>query len=125
MHTAVPRSLDGTTILRRFRNNDTAKKRGTPPYHTRSGGEGGIRTHGTVSRTLAFEASTLNRSVTSPRRCSFHRSRAFNFPAMHRQGVCLCLARLAAFCEKLLHHRRTLLSEDAQSNFHLVVEARI
>src|SRR5215467_3454894 len=83
------------------------------------GGEGGIRTHGTVSRTLAFEASTLNRSVTSPRRCNFHRSRAFNFPAMHRQEVCLCLARLAAFCEKLLHHRRTLLSEDAQSNFHL------
>ena len=31
-----------------------------------SGGEGGIRTHGTVSRTLAFEASTFNRSVTSP-----------------------------------------------------------
>src|SRR6266853_192629 len=31
------------------------------------GGEGGIRTHGTVSRTLAFEASTFNRSVTSPR----------------------------------------------------------
>ena len=30
------------------------------------GGEGGIRTHGTVSRTLAFEASTFNRSVTSP-----------------------------------------------------------
>ena len=33
----------------------------------RNGGEGGIRTHGTVSRTLAFEASTFNRSVTSPR----------------------------------------------------------
>src|SRR6266699_6847138 len=32
----------------------------------RYGGEGGIRTHGTVSRTLAFEASTLNHSVTSP-----------------------------------------------------------
>src|SRR5690348_16083155 len=30
------------------------------------GGEGGIRTHGTVPRTLAFEASTFNRSVTSP-----------------------------------------------------------
>src|SRR5712691_9984977 len=30
------------------------------------GGEGGIRTHGTVSRTLAFEASTFNHSVTSP-----------------------------------------------------------
>src|SRR5258706_1456168 len=35
--------------------------------HERNGGEGGIRTHGTVSRTLAFEASTFNRSVTSPR----------------------------------------------------------
>jgi hypothetical protein len=33
----------------------------------KNGGEGGIRTHGTVSRTLAFEASTFNRSVTSPR----------------------------------------------------------
>ena len=36
-----------------------------------NGGEGGIRTHGTVSRTLAFEASTLNRSVTSPRPWQF------------------------------------------------------
>ena len=35
--------------------------------HCKHGGEGGIRTHGTVSRTLAFEASTFNRSVTSPR----------------------------------------------------------
>jgi hypothetical protein len=35
--------------------------------HGNHGGEGGIRTHGTVSRTLAFEASTFNRSVTSPR----------------------------------------------------------
>ena len=31
-----------------------------------TGGEGGIRTHGTVPRTLAFEASTFNHSVTSP-----------------------------------------------------------
>ena len=31
-----------------------------------NGGEGGIRTHGTVPRTLAFEASTFNHSVTSP-----------------------------------------------------------
>src|ERR1700728_5434552 len=36
------------------------------PYNQGYGGEGGIRTHGTVSRTLAFEASTFNRSVTSP-----------------------------------------------------------
>jgi hypothetical protein len=37
------------------------------PYKCGNGGEGGIRTHGTVPRTLAFEASTFNRSVTSPR----------------------------------------------------------
>ncbi len=30
------------------------------------GGEGGIRTHGTLTGTLAFEASTFNHSVTSP-----------------------------------------------------------
>jgi hypothetical protein len=33
------------------------------------GGEGGIRTHGRVSPTLAFEASSFNRSDTSPRLC--------------------------------------------------------
>ena len=32
----------------------------------RYGGEGGIRTHDTVPRMLAFEASTFNHSVTSP-----------------------------------------------------------
>src|SRR4029077_8372295 len=46
-------------------------RRGVVPLliktHQVSGGEGGIRTHGTVPRTLAFEASTFNRSVTSPR----------------------------------------------------------
>jgi hypothetical protein len=34
--------------------------------HGKSGGEGGIRTHGRVSPTLAFEASSFNRSDTSP-----------------------------------------------------------
>ena len=34
----------------------------------RYGGEGGIRTHGRVPPTLAFEASSFNRSDTSPRR---------------------------------------------------------
>ena len=32
-----------------------------------NGGEGGIRTHGRVPPTLAFEASSFNRSDTSPR----------------------------------------------------------
>jgi hypothetical protein len=30
------------------------------------GGEGGIRTHGTLSRTHAFQACALNHSATSP-----------------------------------------------------------
>ena len=34
----------------------------------RNGGEGGIRTHGRVSPTHAFQACSLNRSDTSPRR---------------------------------------------------------
>jgi hypothetical protein len=35
--------------------------------HGRNGGEGGIRTHGRVSPTLAFEASSFDHSDTSPR----------------------------------------------------------
>ena len=30
------------------------------------GGEGGIRTHGTLARTPVFKTGTLNHSVTSP-----------------------------------------------------------
>lgn len=33
-----------------------------------NGGEGGIRTHGTVTRTLVFKTSALNHSATSPLR---------------------------------------------------------
>jgi hypothetical protein len=36
------------------------------PDHNVNGGEGGIRTLGTVARTLLFESSTFNHSVTSP-----------------------------------------------------------
>jgi hypothetical protein len=32
----------------------------------KDGGEGGIRTHGTLSRTHAFQACALNHSATSP-----------------------------------------------------------
>jgi hypothetical protein len=37
----------------------------------KNGGEGGIRTHGRVSPTHAFQACSLNRSDTSPRRHAF------------------------------------------------------
>lgn len=36
------------------------------PLETRTGGEGGIRTPGRCYPTLAFQASTINRSDTSP-----------------------------------------------------------
>ena len=32
-----------------------------------NGGEGGIRTHGTLSRTPVFKTGAFNRSATSPR----------------------------------------------------------
>ena len=35
----------------------------------RLGGEGGIRTLGTVSRTTVFETATIDRSATSPEEC--------------------------------------------------------
>src|SRR6516165_3286491 len=41
------------------------------PDPLRYGGEGGIRTHGRVSPTLAFEASSFDRSDTSPRESQF------------------------------------------------------
>jgi hypothetical protein len=37
---------------------------------TETGGEGGIRTHGTVARTPVFKTGALNRSATSPDRTS-------------------------------------------------------
>ena len=42
---------------------------GLPPENVgpgRTGGEGGIRTHGTLSRTHAFQACALNHSATCP-----------------------------------------------------------
>lgn len=35
-------------------------------YDPNIGGEGGIRTHGTVSRSLVFKTRALNHSATSP-----------------------------------------------------------
>lgn len=37
---------------------------------SRNGGQGGIRTHGTLSRTHAFQACALNHSATCPPGCS-------------------------------------------------------
>ena len=36
------------------------------PTAVKAGGEGGIRTHGAVARTLVFKTSALNHSATSP-----------------------------------------------------------
>ena len=47
-----------------------------------NGGEGGIRTHGTVARTTVFETVPFNHSGTSPR----HTSNVVSSGAEHRQG---------------------------------------
>ena len=44
-----------------------AKTRYCPIKSKESGGEGGIRTHGTVSGTPHFECGTFDHSATSPR----------------------------------------------------------
>jgi hypothetical protein len=43
-------------------------------FHESDGGEGGIRTHGTVARTPVFKTGALNRSATSPAGASSHES---------------------------------------------------
>jgi hypothetical protein len=45
-----------------------------------SGGEGGIRTHGTLTRTPDFESGTFDHSATSPKRC------AWSARAEHHKG---------------------------------------
>src|SRR5690242_9180801 len=60
-------AVQGSTIAKKnvalcSTDGNSTKVRGSNRY----GGEGGIRTHGRVSPTLAFEASSFNRSDTSP-----------------------------------------------------------
>jgi hypothetical protein len=52
---------------------DTTDSKAGKPATCRYGGEGGIRTHGRISPTHAFQACSLNRSDTSP-----HARRAVN-----------------------------------------------
>src|ERR1700680_1077067 len=63
--------MQGSTIATKnvaFCSTDVNSTNGWDLF--RYGGEGGIRTHGRVSPTLAFEASSFNRSDTSPQRQS-------------------------------------------------------
>ena len=56
-----------------------------------NGGEGGIRTHGRVSPTHAFQACSLNRSDTSPHRVTlfqFSRKRYDAHIAPDSLGLC-------------------------------------
>src|SRR5260370_16693013 len=47
-------------------STDTMNVNGGRSVTYRNGGEGGIRTHGRISPTHAFQACSLNRSDTSP-----------------------------------------------------------
>ncbi len=87
-----------------------------------NGGEGGIRTHGTVSRTLAFEASAFNRSATSPRSFTYF---------ILAEGLCRGYGRLrgerwlTARGEKRLKQGDSFGGEDASGDFDLMVEAGV
>ena len=57
--------------------SESSAKHGVPGEAlAKDGGEGGIRTHGRVPPTLAFEASSFNRSDTSPRSRVFQLNKA-------------------------------------------------
>ena len=68
---ATPAPLRGTTLrLRFFQTAGCSQVQGGD---CRPGGEGGIRTHGPVTRTPLFESGALNRSATSPGQASLRR----------------------------------------------------
>ena len=100
-------------------------------YRGIDGGEGGIRTHGTVSRTLAFEASTFNHSVTSPQ---------WSAPLVYQTGpargyayrICdliLVLGKpisdLAPGRKKGLQQRSRVTRKQAGVHFHGMVQLRV
>jgi hypothetical protein len=54
----------------------TSNKKGLPTGALFiTGGEGGIRTHGTLARTPDFESGTFGHSVTSPRTQDYRETR--------------------------------------------------
>ena len=75
-HTLSPSSRPrrGTSLVAHRREWDLPL-RGTLlliPLYFLYGGESGIRTHGTISRTHAFQACAFDHSATSPRRHNAH-----------------------------------------------------
>jgi hypothetical protein len=91
------------------------------------GGEGGIRTHGTVSRTLAFEASTFNRSVTSPRPFTafYQRGCSWGYAAFRTNCCSLRQAYgrdLATGCEEGLEKGTGFFGEDAWGDFDMMIQ---
>ncbi len=67
-----------------------------------NGGEGGIRTHGTVARTTVFETVPFNHSGTSPR----HTSNVVSSGAEHRQGFRPPQEAISAFAGFFAMHSR-------------------
>src|SRR6187401_2873082 len=66
--------LNHSRISPRFRERQGYQPPRVPPHSPgfracgpKTGGEGGIRTHGSLSTTTAFEAGRFNHSRTSPR----------------------------------------------------------
>ncbi len=80
-HTPTTRAVEpsGSTagLTRPLRQKAQAKTRGKE----KTGGEGGIRTRGTVARTHAFQACSFSHSDTSPH-VAFNHTRSFQTPSL-------------------------------------------
>src|SRR5262249_8773509 len=112
--------------------------------HLTYGGEGGIRTHGGVSPTLAFEASTFNRSVPSPR-SAFSILKEMKYTQQFTFSVCdfemtpaeHCMRstgirhatwrgrKSAAGGEKSLEKRSGFFGQDTRDKFDAVIQKRV
>ncbi len=64
------------------------KTKATLSGRIRHGGEGEIRTHGTVSRTTDFKSVALDHSATSPCSCG-DKIRHFSPFVEHRRGLAI------------------------------------
>ena len=69
------------------------------------GGEGGIRTHGTVSRTLVFKTSSFNHSDTSPDLLIIQDFEEFS-PLRLREAAACALPRRARCIPRYSHRKR-------------------
>ena len=95
----------------------------THPFNL-SGGEGGIRTHGTRKGTTVFETARFSHSRTSPHKgllITHHSSSEIIFGGNYLLAVSVG-AGLATLPEESLHQPTAFFGAHSRSNFHLMIQ---